>query len=148
MCLITNKFMQVYKTYGYLSKLMIVNYKVGKVKNKNTAMNSFTQFRSIRSYLQNLVVSHHLGKMVLCLKQNTEFNIRQKIGSIRKPPILEAVCKQNLNARNVSWKCQDMHIENKSYQADKMKRSRSKEISLLSLRTLKEETNSSELRLQ
>ena len=42
MCLITNKFMQVYKTYENLSKLMIVNYKVGKVKNKNTAMNSFT----------------------------------------------------------------------------------------------------------
>ena len=41
-----------------------------------------------------------------------------------------------------------MHIENKIYQSDKMKRSRAKESSLLSLRTLKEETHSSELRLQ
>ena len=41
-----------------------------------------------------------------------------------------------------------MHIENKSYQADKMKRSRAKESSLLSLHTLKEESQSSELRLQ
>ena len=31
-------------------------------------------------------------------------------------------------ARNVSWKCQDMHIENKSYQEDKMKCSEPKKV--------------------